>query len=74
MKNKNSRRKKHVAAKPQAAPRPHGGRTRAPDAPLDKDLIESFVQVEPKGFGDHPRSSIEAAAVDPDVDDSEGGE
>lgn len=74
MKNKNPRRKKHAASKPQTAPRAHGGRTRAPDAPLDKTLIDSFTAVEPAGFGDHPRSSIEAAAVDPDVDDSEGGE
>ena len=51
-----------------------GGRTRPPEAPLDKELSDAFREVEPAGFGDDPRSSIEAAAVDPDVDDSEGGE
>lgn len=56
------------------AAKSRGGKTRAPDAPLDKELSDAFREVEPAGFGDHPRSSIEAAAVDPDVDDSEGGE
>jgi hypothetical protein len=68
MKPKTSRRRK------SRAPQPRDGKTRQPDAPLDPALIEAFVEVEPPGFGDHPRSSIEAAAVDPDVDDTEGGE
>ena len=50
------------------------GKTRPPDAPLDEGAAESFREVEPMGFQDDPRSSIEAAVVDPDVDDSEGGE
>jgi hypothetical protein len=50
------------------------GRTRPPDAPLDEGAAEAFRAVEPAGFQDHPRSSIEAAVVDPDVDDTEGGE
>ena len=53
---------------------PHLGRTRSPDVPLNEGVAESFREVEPPDFQDHPRSSIEAAQVDPDVDDSEGGE
>ena len=53
---------------------PHDGETRPADAPLDEGSAESFREVEPAGFKDHPRSSIEAAVADPDVDDSEGGE
>ena len=37
-------------------------------------VSEAFREVEPPGFADHPGSSMEAALVDPDVDDSEGGE
>jgi hypothetical protein len=50
------------------------GKTRSPDSPLDEGAAESFRAVEPAGFGQDPRSSIEAAVVDPDVDDSKGGE
>jgi hypothetical protein len=50
------------------------GRTRSPDSPLDEGAAESFRAVEPALFRDHPRSSLEAAVVDPDVADSEGGE
>jgi hypothetical protein len=53
---------------------PGGGKTRPPEAPLEEEAADSFREVEPEGFGDDPRSSIEAAVVDPDVDDSEGGE
>jgi hypothetical protein len=56
------------------APKPHDGKTRPPEAPLDEGAAESFRAVEPEGFKDHARSSIEAAVVDPDVQDSEGGE
>jgi hypothetical protein len=55
-------------------PKSPDGQTRAPDAPLDEGSAESFHEVQPAGFKDHPRSSIEAAVVDPDVEDSEGGE
>lgn len=51
-----------------------GGHTRPPEAPLDEGAAESFREVEPPGFRDHPRSSIEAAVSDPDVEDTEGGE
>jgi len=50
------------------------GKTRPSDAPLDEGAAESYKDVQPKGFKDQPRSSIEAAISDPDVDDSEGGE
>jgi hypothetical protein len=63
--------------KPPAAndfARPHLGRTRSPETPLNEGVAESFREVEPPGFADHPGSSVEAAVVDPDVDDSEGGE
>ena len=60
--------------KPGDFAQPHDGRTRPPEAPLNEGVAESFREVEPPEFGDHPRSSIEAALVDPDVDDSEGGE
>lgn len=59
---------------PRAFDQPHDGRTRSPDAPLNEGVAESFREVEPPEFQDHPRSSLEAAMVDPDVDDSEGGE
>ena len=55
-------------------PKPHDGKTRSPEAPLDPGAAEAFREVQPAGFKDHPRSSIEAAVVDPDVQDSEGGE
>jgi hypothetical protein len=53
---------------------PHAGTTRPPESPLNEGVAESFREVEPADFRDHPRSSLEAAVVDPDVDDSEGGE
>lgn len=56
----------------EADPEPHGGKTRPPDAPLDPVLSESYREVQPPGFKDHPRSAIEA--VDDDVDDTIGGE
>ena len=60
--------------KPPVLATPHNGATRPPEAPLNEGVAEAFVEVEPAGFSDHPRSSLEAAMVDPDVDDSEGGE
>jgi len=56
------------------APKHVVGETRSMDAPLDEGAAESFREVEPAGFKDHPRSSIEAAVSDPDVEDSNGGE
>ena len=50
------------------------GKTRTPDSRLEAGTAKAFEAVEPEGFKDHVRSSIEAAVVDPDVDDSEGGE
>ena len=58
----------------QKEPKPFEGKTRAPDVPLNEGAAESYKEVQPEGFKDHPRSSIEAAVVDPDVQDSEGGE
>ena len=55
-------------------PQPIGGQTRPPDQPLSQDLADSFSEVQPPGFKDHPDSSIEAAAVDSDVDDTIGAE
>ncbi|MFI5361032.1 MAG: hypothetical protein ACHQ49_03595 [Elusimicrobiota bacterium] len=49
-------------------------RTHPLETPFDKALSNAFREVEPPGFRDHPRSSLEAAMVDPDVEDSEGGE
>jgi hypothetical protein len=60
--------------KPAVLDQPHDGTTRSPETPLNEGVAESFHEVEPLGFSDHPRSSLEAAMVDPDVDDSEGGE
>jgi hypothetical protein len=51
-----------------------GGKTRPPDVPLNEGAAQSFREVQPAGFKDHPRSSIEAAIADPDVDDTEGAE
>ena len=59
---------------PGAFKAPHAGTTRSPETPLNEGVAESFREVEPPDFQDHPGSSIEAAQVDPDVDDSEGGE
>jgi hypothetical protein len=55
-------------------PKPADGKTRPADAPLDEGAAESFEEVEPEGFKDDPRASIEAAIADPDVEDTEGGE
>ncbi len=54
--------------------KPEGGVTRAADAPLDMGAVESFEAVEPPGFRDDARWSIEAAVSDPDVEDTIGGE
>lgn len=56
------------------APKPHDGTTRPAGAPLDEGAAEAFRAVEPEGFQDHPRASIDDAIADPDVDDSKGGE
>ena len=53
---------------------PKVNETRGPDAPLDEGSAEAFRTVQPAGFKDHPDSSLAAAVVDPDVQDSEGGE
>lgn len=65
---------KPKSPKPVVAVLPHDGTTRSPQTPLNEGVAESFREVEPAGFADHPGSSVEAAVVDPDVDDSEGGE
>ncbi len=54
--------------------KPEGGKTRPVGAPLDKELTDTFNEVQPERFRGDSRSSIEAGAVDPDVDDSIGGE
>lgn len=51
---------------------PQGGKTRPSGAALDPVLSDAYRDVQPPGFKDHPRSSIEAA--DPDVDDTIGAE
>ena len=51
-----------------------GGATRPPEAPFDKELTDSFNEVQPDRFRGNSRSSVEAGVVDPDVDDSIGGE
>lgn len=44
-----------------------------PEAPkIDKVVADAYREVQPKGFKDHPESSVEAA--DFDVDDTSGGE
>jgi hypothetical protein len=53
---------------------PQGGKTRATDAPFDKDLTDTFNEVQPEMFRGHSRSSVEAAESDPDVEDTKGGE
>ena len=55
-------------------PKTPDGETRPANAPLDEGAAESFRAVQPEGFKDHPRSSIDAAVSDPDMDDTEGGE
>jgi hypothetical protein len=65
---------KPIRPKPHEFDQPHDGRTRPPEEPLNEGVAESFREVEPPDFQDHPHSSLEAAMVDPDVDDSEGGE
>jgi len=41
---------------------------------LDKVLVDSFREVQPPKFRDHPDSSIDAANADMDVEDTIGGE
>ena len=53
---------------------PHGGETRPAEAPLDKDLTDTFNDVQPEAFRGHSRQSIEAGVSDPDADDTIGGE
>ena len=63
--------------KPQPEPEPPapvGGKTRPPEAPLESEFSDSYREVQPPGFQDNPRSSIEAAAVDSEVDDTIGAE
>jgi hypothetical protein len=55
-------------------PKLKDGKTRPPSEPLDEVVAEAYRQVQPPGFKDHPRSSIEAAVVDPDMQDTEGAE
>ncbi|UPT75562.1 MAG: hypothetical protein M0D55_07785 [Elusimicrobiota bacterium] len=54
--------------------KPEGGRTRPTDEPLDEGAGKSFRDTQPEGFKDNARHSIDAAATDPDVDDTKGGE
>jgi hypothetical protein len=54
--------------------KPEGGITRSSDAPLDMGAAQSYEDVEPEGFQDGARWSLQAAVSDPDVDDSIGGE
>ena len=54
--------------------KPEGGATRSPDAPLDMGSAQSFEDVEPEGFRDDARWSLQAAVSDPDMDDTIGGE
>ncbi|MDP3543082.1 MAG: hypothetical protein Q8T11_11510 [Elusimicrobiota bacterium] len=51
-----------------------GGRTRRPEEPFDKQLTDSFNEVQPELFRGNSRSSVEAGIVDPDVEDTIGGE
>ena len=60
--------------KPKTVAAPRDGHTRPPEEKLDKDASDSFNEVQPARFRGNPRSSIEAAVVDPDVEDSIGGE
>jgi hypothetical protein len=53
---------------------PRDGKTRGPEAELDKEASDSFNEVQPARFRGNARSSIEAAVVDPDVEDTIGGE
>lgn len=53
---------------------PPGGHTRPPTAPLERELEESYEQVQPPGFGGYARSSIDAAVTDADVEDTIGAE
>lgn len=79
MRKKRAKSRSHRAAKPRPASesplsRPHRGRTRPPGVPVGDEVVESFREVEPPGFRDHPASAVDAAAADPDVEDTEGGE
>jgi hypothetical protein len=60
--------------KPQDPAPARDGKTRPPEAALDPAASDSFDEVQPARFRGHSRSSIEAAVVDPDVEDSIGGE
>ena len=51
-----------------------GGVTRRPDEAFDKDLTDSFNEVQPETYRGNSRSSGEAGMIDPDMDDTIGGE
>ena len=53
---------------------PQGGRIRPSEAPLDKELTDTFNEVQPEAYRGHSRSSIDAGVADPDADDTIGGE
>lgn len=53
---------------------PQGGPIRAAEEPLDKELTDTFNEVQPEDFRGHSRQSIESGVADPDVDDTKGGE
>ena len=53
---------------------PAGGKTRAPDAPFDKELTDTFNEVQPERFRGNSHSAVDAGVIDPDLDDTIGGE
>jgi hypothetical protein len=56
---------------------PQGGRTRGPEAALEKEEKEGYEDSEPSeavANKDDARWSIDAAVSDPDVEDTKGGE
>ncbi len=51
-----------------------GGKTRPANEPLDKELTDTFNEVQAEKFRGNAHSSIDATIADPDVEDTKGGE
>ncbi len=51
-----------------------GGPTRPASAPLDAAVAAAYNAVQPDRFKGDPRTSIDQAVSDPDVEDTKGGE
>jgi hypothetical protein len=66
---KKARRTKRIADR-----KPKGGPTRPASAPLDEVVAAAYNAVQPERFKGSPRTAIDQAVSDPDVEDTKGGQ